>query len=72
MLKKLLDLEEAQCLSLSSQVYEILQKEGVVKVFWKDKKEIVALSKLYNTEKSVGAKIKYVSVGAERDAHIVM
>lgn len=67
MLKKLLDLEEAQCLSLSSQVYEILQKEGVVKVFWKDKKEIVALSKLYNTEKSVGAKLALLANSAVKD-----
>mgnify|MGYP004641715653 CR=1 FL=1 len=67
MLKKLLDLDEEVCFSLSAQVYEILQKESVVKVFWKDKKEIVALSKLYNTEKSVGAKLALLSNSAVKD-----
>lgn len=57
MLSKLLELDSETCSSISIKVYDILVKENIIKLFWKDKKEIVALTKMYNTEKSVGAKL---------------
>jgi exodeoxyribonuclease V alpha subunit len=57
MLAKLLELDEEICSNISLKVYDILVKENMIKSFWKDKKEIIALTKMYNTEKSVGAKL---------------
>lgn len=57
MLGALLDLPKDNCESLAEKVYDILQKENIIKVFWKDNKEIITTTKLYNTEKSVASKL---------------
>lgn len=57
MLIKLLELEEEKYKQVSLKVYTILAKQNIIKLFWKDKKEIVALTKIYNTEKAVGSKL---------------
>ncbi|MDD4110309.1 MAG: ATP-dependent RecD-like DNA helicase [Clostridia bacterium] len=57
MLAKLLELDSEKCSSISVKVYDILVKGNVIKLFWRDKKEIVASTKMYNTEKSVGSKL---------------
>ena len=57
MLSKLLNLESEECSKLTEAVYEVLQKENVVKVFWKDNKEHISLSRYYVVEKSVAGKL---------------
>lgn len=57
MLSSLLDLPKDECENLAEKVYDILQKENLIKIFWKDNKEIISTAKLYNTEKSVAAKL---------------
>lgn len=57
MLCKLLNLTSEENKELAEKVYEILKKENLIKVFWKDNKEIVSLTKFYNLEKSVAAKL---------------
>lgn len=57
MLSSLLNIPKEECEELAEKVYEILQKENAIKVFWKDNKEIISTAKLYNTEKSVAAKL---------------
>lgn len=64
MLSKLLELEEEKVNTISVRVYDVLLKEGVIKLFWRDKKEIVAASKMYNTEKSVGSKLALLNKSA--------
>ena len=57
MLVRLLDLTSEEIETISKEVYDVLQKENIVKIFWKDNKEIVALSRFYFIEKSVAAKL---------------
>jgi exodeoxyribonuclease V alpha subunit len=61
MLAKLLGLESELSCQLSLKVYDILAKENMIKLFWKDKKEIVSLTKMYNTEKSIGGKLSLLN-----------
>ncbi len=57
MLSRLLKLEFEECCQISAKVYDILVKESVIKLFWKDKKELIANAKMYNTERAIGAKL---------------
>ena len=57
MLSELLGLEKEETLDLSTKVYEILQKENLIKVIWKENKEIIILTKFYFIEHSVAAKL---------------
>lgn len=64
MLAKLLELDAEKCSSISVKVYDILVKENIIKLFWRDKKEIIASTKMYNTEKSVGAKLALLNASS--------
>ena len=64
MLSKLLELDSDNLQQLSMKVYDILMKEGIVKVFGKIK-EIVASSRMYNTERSVGSKLAILNKSAK-------
>ena len=64
MLAKLLNLQTEECEELAIKVYEILQKEGIIKVFWKDNKEHIAITRLYVVEKSVAGKLSLLNSSA--------
>lgn len=64
MLCGLLELGAEECFELVQKVYEILQKENVVKIFWKDNKELIATTRLFNTERSVATKLTLLSSSA--------
>ena len=57
MLCDLLKLTEEEITLLIDNVYDILQKENVIRIFWKDNKEIICLSKNYHIEHSIAAKL---------------
>ena len=57
MLTKLLGLTSDEIELLTKNVYEILQKQNLIKIFWHENKEIVCLTKYYFIEKSVASKL---------------
>lgn len=67
MLAKLLELDADICSEISLKVYDVLVKENVIKLFWQDKKEIIAASRMYNTEKAVGAKLAILNASSLSD-----
>lgn len=54
---KLLALENIDVSKISEDIFDVLQKENLVKVFWEDKHEIIMLTKMYNAEKYVASKL---------------
>lgn len=56
-LNKLLNLQNDHSSNIVEDAFEILQKENIIKIFWKEKKQIICLTKLYNIEKNVANKI---------------
>lgn len=54
---KLLALENIDVSKIFEDIFDVLQKENLVKVFWEDKHEIIMLTKMYNAEKYVASKL---------------
>lgn len=54
---KLLALENVDVSKIFEDIFDVLQKENLVKVFWEDKHEIIMLTKMYNAEKYVASKL---------------
>ena len=54
---KLLALENVDVSKTFEDIFDVLQKENLVKVFWEDKHEIIMLTKMYNAEKYVASKL---------------
>ena len=54
---KLLALENVDVSKMFEDIFDVLQKENLVKVFWEDKHEIIMLTKMYNAEKYVASKL---------------
>lgn len=54
---KLLALENVDISKIFEDIFDVLQKENLVKVFWEDKHEIIMLTKMYNAEKYVASKL---------------
>lgn len=54
---KLLALEKIDVSKIFEDIFDVLQKENLVKVFWEDKHEIIMLTKMYNAEKYVASKL---------------
>lgn len=54
---KLLALENVDVSKIFEDIFGVLQKENLVKVFWEDKHEIIMLTKMYNAEKYVASKL---------------
>lgn len=54
---KLLALENVDVSKTFEDIFGVLQKENLVKVFWEDKHEIIMLTKMYNAEKYVASKL---------------
>lgn len=54
---KLLAIENVDVSKTFEDIFDLLQKENLVKVFWEDKHEIIMLTKMYNAEKYVASKI---------------
>lgn len=53
----LLALENIDVSKIFEDIFDVLQKENLVKVFWEDKHEIIMLTKMYNAEKYVASKL---------------
>lgn len=53
----LLSLENSDVENVFEDIFDILQKENMVKIFWQDKREIIMLTKMYNAEKYVAGKM---------------
>lgn len=54
---KLLAIENVDVSKTFEDIFDVLQKENLVKVFWEDKHEIIMLTKMYNAEKYVASKL---------------
>lgn len=53
----LLQLENVDVSKIYEDIFDVLQKENMIKVFWEDKHEIIMLTKMYNAEKYVASKL---------------
>ncbi len=66
-LNKLLNLQNDHSSNIVEDAFEILQKENIIKIFWKEKKQIICLTKFYNIEKNVANKIIKICYNISQD-----
>lgn len=55
--QKLLELGSVDVDKIFEDIFDVLQKENLIKVFWEEKHEIVMLTKMYNAEKYIASKL---------------
>lgn len=54
---KLLALENIDVSKIFEDIFDVLQKENLVRIFWEDKHEIIMLTKMFNAEKYIASKL---------------